>query len=122
PISEDDLKKPSDTPEGACARISKEEAEFRKRRDAVRCLKYVDCHWYPEAEAALLNALRTDRNECVRLEAACVLGSGCCCTRKVLEKLTIVVSGSDRDGNPSENSPRVKAAALKALTHCLDCY
>jgi hypothetical protein len=121
-VNPNDLNKPSDSAAGACARFRKDTEEMKARRDAVRCLAYADCHWWPEAEAALINSLRTDRNECVRLEAAKVLTSGCCCTKKTLQALTIVVSGSNRDGNPSENSPRVRAAALAALHHCLDCY
>src|SRR5262249_5300074 len=66
-----------------------------------------------------INALRADRNECVRYEAALSLGRGCCCTKNVLAALSITVSGSDRDGNPSENSERVRAAAQFALDHCL---
>ena len=88
----------------------------------MRCLAYADCNWYPEAEAALITALRTDRNECVRDEAASVLGSGCCCTRKIIEALAISASGSKKDGNPPENSLRVKAAAYISLQHCLNCY
>lgn len=122
PVSEDDLKKASNTAGGACARFRKDLLEMPERRAAVRCLAYADCHWWPEAEAALIAALRTDRHECVRLEAALVLGSGCCCTAKTIEALTISASGSNRDGNPSENSPRVKAAALAALEHCVKCY
>lgn len=121
-VNPEDLKKASNTPEGACARFKQDMETMPARRKAIRCLAYADCHWWPEAEAALITALRTDRNECVRLEAAKVLGTGCCCTRKTLEALVIVVSASNRDGNPSENSPRVKAAALVALHHCVDCY
>ena len=65
---------------------------------------------------------RGDRNECVRLEAALALGSGCCCTKKTIEALTIVVSCSDRDGAPKETSYRVHTAAAAALDHCLACY
>src|SRR5438552_17198002 len=124
----DDLKqkqdqaKPSTSAQGACAKIMAEEAEMNARRAAVRCLARVDCHWWPEAEESLINALRTDRNECVRLEAALVLGTGCCCTKKTIEALTIVVTGSDKDANPYENSERVKAAAAGSLQHCLACY
>src|SRR3954454_12729817 len=50
------------------------------------------------------------------------LGSGCCCTKKTIEALTIVVSCSDRDGAPKETSYRVHAAAAAALDHCLACF
>ena len=46
------------------------------RRRAIQCLAYGDCHWWPEVEKALIIALRTDRNECVSLEAAIGLGKG----------------------------------------------
>jgi len=69
----------------------------------------------------LINALRTDRNECVRLEAAYALGRGCCCNKLTIEKLRLTVEGSDKDGNPPETSMRVRAAAAAALNHCLTC-
>ena len=47
------------------------------------------------------------------------LGRGCCCTRATLEALSICVSGSERDGNPSETSERVRMAAYAALEGCL---
>jgi hypothetical protein len=109
-------------PLGAAAQVAADEAAAKKRRAAVRYMSTVDCHWWPEVEKALIIALRTDRNECVRLEAAKGLGHGCCCTRKVIEALAITVEGSSRDGNPSENSERVRACALLALNHCLCCY
>jgi hypothetical protein len=122
PVNQDDLKKPSTLPDGACAKIMQEELEMPKRRKSIQCLARVDCHWWPEAEAALIGALRADRNECVRLEAAKALAGGCCCTKKTIEALVIVVSGSKKDGNPSENSERVKAMAMLALQHCLVCF
>src|SRR5262249_48040084 len=76
---------------------------------------------WPEAGDALIVALRTDKNECVRWEAAMALGSGCCCKKETVEALNISASGSDKDGNPSENSERVKAAALFSLQKCLAC-
>lgn len=122
PINPDDLKKPPTSPQGACAKIMQEEAEMPARRKAIQCLMYADCHWWPEAEAALINGLRADPNECVRLAAAQALAKGCCCTRPVIEALAVVVSGSKKDNNPSENSERVKAVALMALQHCLATY
>lgn len=109
-------------PVAAASKIKKEEAQAKVRREAVRYLGTVDCHYFPEAEAALITALRTDRNECVRWEAAMAFSNGCCCTKKTIEALTIVVSGSDKDGNPSETSPRVKLAAFNALQWCVACY
>src|SRR5207248_6163987 len=109
-------------PVGAAAKIKKDEAEAKARRAAVRYLGTVNCHYWPEAEAALIGSLRGDRNECVRWEAAMALGSGCCCTKKTIAALDITVTGSDKDGNPSETSERVRAAAMSALQHCLSCY
>lgn len=122
PVPPDDLKKPSTLPAGACAKIMQEELEMPKRRKAIQCLARADCHWWPEAEAALIAGLRADRNECVRLEAAKALATGCCCTRKTIEALLISATGSKKDGNPSENSERVKAMALAGLQHCLMTY
>jgi hypothetical protein len=122
PFTAANLAKPADSPEGAADRIKKDEAEAKARRAAVRYLGTVDCHYWPEAQEALVNALRADRNECVRLEAAWALGRGCCCTRFTIQALAICVEGSDRDGNPSENSDRVRAAAQAALAHCLACF
>jgi len=115
------LAAPSDTPDGAAAKIKADEAGAKKRREAVRYLGTVDCHYWPEAQKALINALRADRNECVRLEAAWALGRGCCCTKYTIVALSITVAGSDRDGNPSENCERVKVAAAASLSHCLAC-
>src|SRR5262249_27638421 len=81
----------------------------------------VDCVHWPEAQDGLINALRADRNECVRLEAAFALGRGCCCNRKTIEAMRLTVEGSDADGNPPENSERVRAGAAAALNHCRAC-
>lgn len=116
-----DLALPPDTPGGAASRIKEKEAQAKKRRADVRYLGTVDCRRYPEAEAALVNALRGDENECVRWEAALALGRGCCCTRKVLQALVDTVSGK-KTNEPAETSERVKAAAAAALEHCLLCY
>src|SRR5262249_29487967 len=114
-----DLAQPADSPTGAAARIKADEAAAAARRADVRYLGTVDCRRWPEAEAALINALRADRNECVRLEAAWALNRGCCCTRKTIEALALTVSGSERDGNPVESSERVRAAAAASLGNCL---
>lgn len=116
-----DLAKPADSAEGAAARIKQSEADAKARRAAVRYLGTVDCKRYPEAEAALLNALRGDPNECVRLEAALAFRNGCCCSKKVIEALIIVVNG-EKTEEPAENSPRVKCAAAEALQRCLATY
>jgi hypothetical protein len=127
---------------GAAAKIMKDEAEAKQRRAAVRYLGTVDCHYWGEvAEPALIKALRADKNECVRFEAALALGNGCCCTKETIVSLTISVYGVDTirvtdkkvkvretragefaDNAPSETSERVKAAAYAALINCLTCY
>ena len=122
PVKESDLKAPADSAAGACARITKDQMEMEQRRKAVRCLARADCNWYPEAQLALINALRTDKAECVRLEAARVLTVGCCGTKKVIDALTICVNAGTKDGNPPENSPRVREMALVALQKALECY
>lgn len=114
-----DLAKPG--AEGAASAIQANAAAAKARRAAVKYLGTVDCHWFPEAEAGLIGALRADPIECVRWEAAHQLRNGCCCTKKVIEALRICVQGSCEDGNPSENSPRVRAEAFLALQECLSC-
>lgn len=121
-VSPADLAKPADSAEGAAARAKADEADAKARRAAVRFLGTVDCHYWPEAQEALINALRGDRNECVRLEAAFALNRGCCCTKMIIKALVMTVSGSDEDGFPSERSGRVRAVAQSALAHCLECY
>jgi hypothetical protein len=116
-----DLAKPADSAEGAASRIKKLEAEAKARRAACRYLGTVDCRRFPEAELALINSLRGDTNECVRIEAALALGNGCCCTKKVLEALVITVAGK-KTNDPAETSLRVKAAAAYALERCLTRY
>ncbi len=108
--------------EGTAAKIQAEEANAKARRAAVKYLGTVDCHYYPEAEASLIEALRTDRNECVRWEAAMALGNGCCCTKRTIAALVLVVTGSEKDSNPAETSERVRASAYAALEHCVGCY
>jgi hypothetical protein len=104
---------------GAAAKVKQDRAAAEDRMKAVKYLGSVDCHYWPEAEEALVAALRGDRNECVRYEAAVTLGSGCCCTPKVIAALSHSVSCSDKDGFPTEKSPRVRSAAAHALEHCL---
>lgn len=113
-----DLAKPADSSEGAAARIKQSEADAKARRAAVRYLATVDCRRFPEAEAALINALLADTSECVRLEAAIALGNGCCCTKATVQALMQSVSGKAGD-NPPETSPRVRRAAARALERCL---
>lgn len=110
------------TLDGPAGAIAADEAGAKARRANMRYLGTVDCHYWPEAEAGLIVGLRTDKNECVRWEAAMSLAKGCCCTKKTIEALRLVVTSSERDGNPSETSERVKAAAMAGLNHCLCCY
>jgi hypothetical protein len=105
--------------QATAAAIQADVAGAPARIAAVEYLATVDCHYWPEAEAALIGRLRSDRIECVRYAAARALLSGCCCTKKTVEALTIVVSGSDKDSFPSETSERVRAVAFAALEHCL---
>ena len=115
-----DLKAPG--PVGAAAQVKMDRANAEKRKEAVDYLGTVDCHYWPEAEDALVGALRGDRNESVRYEAATVLLNGCCCTKKIIKALSEAASGSDCDGFPAERSARVRAAAQAALEKCLACF
>ena len=112
-----ELKDPG--PVGAAAKAKLDRAGAEERIKAVKYLATLDCHYWPEAEEALIGALRADRNECVRYEAAVALLHGCCCTCKVTVALSIAVSCSDADGNPTERSARVRAVAAHALDRCL---
>jgi hypothetical protein len=114
-----ELAQPYDSAEGAAGRIKQDEAAAKAKREAIRYLATVDCHRWPEAEAALIKSLRSEPNECVRWEAAMALGTGCCCTKPIIEALLLTVSGSDKDKNPAETSDRVRAAAMFALQNCL---
>jgi hypothetical protein len=49
------------------------------------------------------------------------LSRGCCCTKKIIETLAIVVAQSTDDNRVAENSPRVIDAARVALERCLAC-
>ena len=101
------------------AKIKASEADAKARVAAVEYLGTVDCSRWKEATKALIISLRADPNECVRWAAARVLNSGCCCNKDTIEALRICVAGEDKDGNPPETSPRVKAAAFSALQNCL---
>ncbi len=107
---------------GSAAKIKQDAANSKARVAAVQYLGTVDCHYYPEAEASLIGSLRADPIECVRLAAAQALASGCCCNKRTIEALTITVSGSERDGNPSETSLRVRIAAYNALQRCMSSF
>ncbi|HTN76204.1 MAG TPA: hypothetical protein VL096_13195, partial [Pirellulaceae bacterium] len=43
-------------------------------------------------------------------------------TKTTIEALAMCVSGSDKDGNPSENSLRVQLVALEGLQRCVSSY
>ena len=102
--------------------VAADEAAAKQRVAAVEYLATVDCHYWPDVEEAIIASLRTDRNECVRYAAAKSLITGCCCGKKTIEALRIVVDRLETDGNPSENSDRVVAAACLALQRCLAVY
>jgi hypothetical protein len=107
-------------PVGAAAKLKLDRAAAGERVKAVKELGTADCHYWPEAEDALVGALRNDRNEWVRLAAAETLGQGCCCTKKTIVALTNACTCSSADGAPAEKSPRVVAAACAALERCLN--
>ncbi|QDV23718.1 hypothetical protein [Aureliella helgolandensis] len=111
------LSKPG--PQGVAAKIKKDQLEAPQRMAAIQELGKVDCHWYPEASVQLALALRADRSECVRFEAAKILSRCSCCTPQVVQALRTCVDGSDRDGNPGELSLRIRNQAAMALASCL---
>ena len=101
------------------AKIKMDDSQAKARQAAVRYLASVDCHYYPEAEAGLIAALRADRNETVRYEAAVALGACRGTTRKIIEALNLAALGQETDGNPSESSERVRQAARESLNRAL---
>ncbi len=52
------LAAPADSPTGAAALVKADEAAAKARRADVRYLGTVDCRYWPEAQEALINALR----------------------------------------------------------------
>ena len=104
---------------GKGAKLKQDRAGAIDRIKAIKELGTADCHYWPEAEDGLIEALRVDRNEWVRLAAAEALSTGCCCTKKTIAALTNAASCSTADDHPAEKSPRVVAAACAALQACL---
>jgi hypothetical protein len=99
----------------SAAKIKLDEAQSKARCAAVRYLATVDCHYYPEAELGLVAALRADRVEAVRLEAAVAIGQCRGVTLRMTEALQLTAQGLDSDGNPAETSERVRTAARNSL-------
>lgn len=106
---------PASQAETAAAAIRADEQCIERRKTAIRYLAGVDCAFNPEAEAGLLTALRCDRHECVRYEAALALNNRWCWTSKTLAALNQAMSGGSADGHPCERSDRVRLAAWRAL-------
>jgi len=106
-------------PQGGAAKIKKDQLQAPKRLAAIQELAKVDCHWYPEAQHHLVTALRTDRDECVRFEAAKILSNCKCSSDLVIHALRICVAGTSADGNPAERSLRIRNQAALALECCL---
>lgn len=118
-IANDLKKKPADDPDGLAARVKNDEEEAKARRASVRFLGTVDCNYWPEAIDILKTALRKDRNECVRFEAALALRNGCCCNNEIIDALKQSILGENKtDPNPVEKSERVRAVAAEALARC----
>jgi hypothetical protein len=101
------------------AKIKMDEIQAKERQAAVKYLATVDCHYYPEAEMSLIAALRADRSEGVRLEAAQALGSCRGVTVRILDALHLTATAQETDGNPMETSERVRLAARASLNRLL---
>jgi hypothetical protein len=114
----ENLKKPADSAQGAAAKIKAEELQAKEKMADIEYLAKKDCKRYPEAEAALIAALRAEKNECVRYAAAKALLNGCCCTTNVMKALIVCVNASNKDGNVAEDSERVRLTAFAALEKC----
>jgi hypothetical protein len=103
----------------AAAKVKLDEIQAKSRQAAVKYLATVDCYYYPEAEYSLIAALRADRNEAVRLEAATVLGGCRGVTVRILDALHLTATAQETDGNPAETSERVRSAARISLNKLL---
>ncbi|GIW78755.1 MAG: hypothetical protein KatS3mg105_0562 [Gemmatales bacterium] len=90
------------------------DAAAADRVETVRMLAAMDHRTWPEAELALIAALRRDRHEWVRLESAKALGKRSR-SQRAIEALRIAASGSNEDGYPREDSPYVRKEAMNAL-------
>jgi hypothetical protein len=100
------------------AKIKMDEAKASSRRAAVKYLATIDCQYYPEAESGIIAALRADRSENVRYEAAVALANCRGLTERMLEALNMTALGLELDGNPAETSDRVRGAARSSLYRC----
>lgn len=105
----------------AAVKIKLDESQAKGRQAAVQYLATIDCHFYPEAEAGLIAALRADRIESVRFEAAQAMGNCRCMTPRMIDAVRMAAMGMDTDGNPGETSDRVRQAAREALNRCPQC-
>ena len=103
----------------AAAKVKLDEMQAQSRQAAVKYLATVDCHYYPEAEASLIAALRADRSEAVRLEAATALGNSRGVTVRILDALHLTATAQETDGNPAESSERVRSAARLSMNKLL---
>lgn len=101
------------------AQTRRDDAAIQARLVALRYLGTLPCQHIPEAEAALIAALRSDRHELVRLEAARSLAAGCCPTPRVVEHVWAAAAGATADGYPPEASRRVRNMSALALQRCM---
>ena len=109
---------PASPAEIAAAMIKADEANVERQRSVIRYLGGVDCTYYPQAESALIAALRSDPHESLRYEAAQALSNSSCWTRNTLVVLNQAMTGSSADGFPSERlrpRPWGRSAACRAL-------
>ena len=108
---------PASQVELAAMAIRADEMSVERRRAAIQYLASIDCAFNPEAEAGLLTALRSDRHESVRYEAAVALCNSWCWTTKTIAALGQSMTGGTADGHPGERSDRVRQAAWRALSY-----
>lgn len=135
---------PINTPKGLAAKIKAQQVDAPNRVAAVEFLGTVDCIAYPESQAMLVEALKSDPAEPVRLAAAEALQvqfmrgkeedpsrselrryDTCrgCCNEATLNELSRIAYETDETGCPIEPSERVRKAARIALTICsANCY
>ncbi|MCH7688875.1 MAG: hypothetical protein IH899_19695 [Planctomycetes bacterium] len=132
---------------GLASKIKAGQVDAKNRVVAIKFLGTVDCAAYPDAQVMLIDSLKNDPSERVRLEAAKAIkeqfGRGkdeglsaiftsrrekrrydhCrgCCGEDALNALSEVAYERDETGCHLEPSERVRKEAREALTVCVSC-
>jgi len=129
---------------GLASKIKAEQVDVKNRVVAIKFLGTVDCAAFPQAQELLIDSLKNDPSERVRLEAAKAIkeqfGRGkdeglftsrrekrrydhCrgCCGEDALNALSEVAYERDETGCLLEPSERVRKEVREALAVCVSC-